>query len=65
MVGVQPEDLQTVHQLRKTVDELGIGTVPSVDGLVRVTDGAQVRAVAHQGPNEPKMSRVHVLELVH
>ena len=64
MVGVQPQDVEAFHQLRQTADELGIGPVPSVDGLVGVTHRTQIRTIADEGPDEPELSRVDVLELV-
>ena len=64
MVGVQPKDFEAGHQLGKTVDEPGIGSVPSVDGLIGVADGTQVGLFAQEGADQAELGRVDVLELV-
>ena len=45
-------------------EEGGVGPVPGVDGLIGITDHAEVEAVAQPGLQQPELGRVDVLELV-
>ena len=60
----QLEDGDGAEELAQPVEQRGVGTVPSVDGLMGITDHAEVPRVAEQGPDQPELGGVHVLELV-
>ena len=48
----------------EAVQVVGVGAVPAVDGLVLVTDHAEVGSTVQPGVQELELQRVHVLELV-
>ena len=65
VVLIEPGHLHSRHQLGQSVDEARICSVPSVDGLVGISDRTEVDPVTPQCLEQPELGRVHVLELVH
>ena len=64
MGAVEVDRLQCRPAGAERLQETGIGAVPAVDRLVRVTDDEHVPAVAAPGLEELELQRVDVLELV-
>ena len=64
VVGVEVDDLEPGDHVGQRGEQSGVGAVPPVDGLVRVADGAQVGAAAHECVHQAELRRVDVLELV-
>ena len=48
----------------EAIQVVGVSAVPAVDGLVPVTDHAEVGSTVQPGVQEHELQRVHVLELV-
>ncbi len=64
VVVVEPQDGGTRQELGEAVEQRGVGPVPRVDGLARVTDDEQVAPVSEPGLEQAPLRGVHVLELV-
>ena len=63
-VGAHVQHRAAGQVLADGIDQAGIGAVPAVDGLVRVTDHHQRRVRSQPGAQQSELQRVDVLELV-
>ncbi|MEZ5165166.1 MAG: hypothetical protein R2695_01270 [Acidimicrobiales bacterium] len=63
-VGAQTDDRDPRQVVLDPEQEVGLGPVPAVDGLVGITDHDQRRLRPPQRVEECELERVHVLELV-
>ena len=65
VVLAESQHLHAGDQLRQAMEEAMVGTVPSVDGLIRITHRAEVDPRTGECRDQSELGRVYVLEFVH